>query len=88
MDYMDADSKAAKEAELNQYLNSAKAFIKTEGITLDLSRADDCQLVIMYAGWLYEKRKAQSSHVNLPSGGMPRMLRWALNNRLFEEKVA
>ena len=86
MDYMDAESKAQKEAELTHYLNSAKAFIKTEGVTLDMSRIDDCQLVIMYAAWLYDKRKTQSSY-NGQEHGMPRMLRWALNNRLFSQKV-
>lgn len=87
MDYMDADSKAAKEAELTQYINSAKAFITTEGVTLDMTKVEDCQLIIMYASWMYEKRKGQSSYNSQYNGGMPRMLRWALNNRLFSQKV-
>ena len=79
-DYMDATSKTAKETELTQYLNAAKGFISKEGITLDLTNISDCMLVVMYAGWLYEKRKDDTA-------GMPRMLRWNLNNRLFSEKV-
>lgn len=79
-DYMDDDASEAKETELTQYLNAAKGYIATEGITLDLTNISDCMLVVMYAGWLYEKRKDASV-------GMPRMLRWNLNNRLFSEKV-
>lgn len=86
-DYMDSESLERKEAELNQYINSAQKFIETEGITLDLDDAGDCQLVIMYASWLYEKRKAVSTGLNSGVVSMPRMLRWNLNNRLFHQKV-
>lgn len=86
-EYMDEDALEAKEDELAQYLNSAKKFIATEGITLDLEDSGDCQLVVMYAQWLYEKRKAVSSGYRTGTGAMPRMLRWNLNNRLFHEKV-
>lgn len=66
-----------KQALLDQCLSSARAFIQREGITLTDS-AEDGMLVVMYAAYLYRKRT-----VNEP---MPRMLRWALNNRLFAEK--
>ena len=79
-DYMDSDAKTAKETELTQYITAAEAYIAREGITLDLTQIGDCMLVVMYAGWLYDKRKADSA-------GMPRMLRWNLNNRLFSQKV-
>lgn len=87
LDYMDDEAKEDKEAELTQYLNSAKKFITTEGITLNLNDVGDCQLVIMYASWLYDKRKAVSSGYSTSNGAMPRMLRWNLNNRLFQENV-
>lgn len=86
-EYMDDEALEQKEAELTQYLNSAKKFIATEGITLDLDDLGDCQLVVMYAQWLYEKRKAVSTGYSTANGVMPRMLRWNLNNRLFSEKV-
>lgn len=69
---------------LDEYLifliSSAKEFISKEGITLTASQ-DDALLVEMYAAYLYRKRKEQQDE-------MPRMLRWALNNRLFSEKGA
>lgn len=80
-DYMDEEAKADKDAELTQYLDTAKAFIKREGITLSLDDISDCMLVVMYASWLYEKRRANEDN------GMPRMLRYELNNRLFQEKI-
>ena len=52
---------------------AAEAEIAREGITLDL--------LVMYAGYLY-RRRADSD------AGMPRMLRYALNNRLFAQKMA
>ena len=42
---------------------------------------EDNELIVMYAAYLYRKRAED----NPP---MPRMLRWALNNRLFSEKVS
>ena len=59
---------------LSQLINAAKEFITKEGVSLTES-AEDTQLVIMYAAYLYRKRATDE--------GMPRMLRWALNNRLF-----
>lgn len=80
-DYMDQESRIQKETELLFYINSAKEFIRREGITLTDS-VGDAQLIVMYSAWLYERRKAPESNQ-----GMPRMLRWNLNNRLFEEKI-
>jgi len=78
--YMDADAVAEIEQQLVVYLNAAAEFIAREGITLDTeNQTGDALLLVMYAAWLYEKRKT-----NEP---MPRMLRWNLNNRLFSEKV-
>ena len=59
---------------LSQLINAAKEFITKEGVNLTES-AEDTQLVVMYAAYLYRKRATDE--------GMPRMLRWALNNRLF-----
>lgn len=67
-----------KQALLDQCIVSAKDFIKREGIHLADS-AEDTQLVVMYAAYLYRKRA-----INEP---MPRMLRFTLNNRLLSEKM-
>ena len=69
----------AYDERLSQYLTSAKDAIKKEGITLDDSIVSDGNLVVMYAAWMWRKRDTNE--------GMPRMLRWQLNNRLFGEKV-
>jgi len=61
-------------------LRVAEQMITREGITLAASE-EDANLVVMYAAYLYRKR-AEDTPV------MPRMLRWALNNRLFSEKVS
>ena len=60
-------------------ISTAKQEIAREGITLTDSFEDN-NLVVMYAAWLYRKR-AEDTPV------MPRMLRYALNNRVFSEKV-
>ncbi len=65
---------------LANLLEAAKQMIAREGIALTES-AEDVNLVVMYAAWLYRKR-AEDNPV------MPRMLRWALNNRLFSQKVS
>lgn len=81
-DYMDAEAKAAKESELLQYLNAAREFITREGIDLEEDSLGDAQILVMYASWLYGRRKAGNDY-----GAMPRMLRYALNNRLFEQDI-
>lgn len=63
---------------------AARDYISTEGITLDESTGD-AMLIEMYAAWLYRERR-QADHY-ATQRGMPRMLRWALNNRLFQEKA-
>lgn len=60
--------------QLEQLLSAAQSFITREGVTLTDS-VEDAQLIIMYAAYLYRKRATDE--------GMPRMLRWALNNRIF-----
>lgn len=69
----------AYDARLTEYLNSAVRFIEKEGITLDMQSYDDSTLVVMYAAWLWRRRDSMD--------GMPRMLRYLMNNRLFSEKV-
>lgn len=70
----------AYDVRLSAIIDAAIAAIQTEGITLDSERADDMQLVVMYSAWLWRRRDSMDA--------MPRMLRWALNNRLFSQKAS
>lgn len=67
-----------RQAYLQQAISAAQAFITREGISLTES-IEDGQLVEMYAAYLVRKRATEEA--------MPRMLRWALNNRLFSQKA-
>ena len=69
----------AYDDRLGQYIVSAKKNIGIEGVTLDADDVHDCNLVIQYAAWLWRKR--------INGEGMPRMLRWELNQRLIHEKL-
>ena len=66
------------DTRLTAYLEAAQAQMTREGITLQSSVADDT-LTIMYAAWMWRRRDSGE--------GMPRMLRYALNNRLFAQKA-
>lgn len=71
-------SAAEYDNRLLQYLQVASDMITREGVTLT-SSFEDSQLVVMYASWLWRKRDSGE--------GMPRMLRYQLNNRIFSEKM-
>ena len=64
---------------LDKVIDAAKSYIATEGINVDCSTGDG-MLVEMYAAYLYRRRREENVT-------MPRMLRWALNNRLFSQKA-
>lgn len=71
----------AYEDRLNSIVIAAVQAITAEGVsTFDQTDALDRQLVVMYASWLWSKRRTGE--------GMPKMLRYALNNRVFSEKMA
>lgn len=65
---------------LSQMISSAEGMIAREGIVLDSKKAEDTQLVVMYAAYLYRRRRDENP-------AMPRSLRFALNNRLFSQKA-
>ena len=70
----------AYNTRLEQLLTVAQSAITEEGAsTLDASDPLDMQLIVMYAAWLWRRRDDMS--------GMPRMLRWTLNNRIMAEKA-
>ena len=86
-DYMDEESRTAKNLELMQYIETAEVFIEREGIVLE-DTVSDQMLVSMYAMWLYDKRKTTGSkYTSYYIQNMPRMLRYNLNNRLLQQKV-
>ena len=65
---------------LTQYLHTAVIEIEREGATLDLeNNIDHNSLVIDYAAWMWRKRDTGE--------GMPRMIRYALNNLVFSQKT-
>lgn len=67
----------AYDARLAEYITAAEREITREGITLT---DEDDHIVTMYAAWLWRRRDTGE--------GMPRMVRYALNNRVFSEKMA
>ena len=71
---------ATRTAQLTQLINAALQLIAREGVTLDEPYSfEDGNLVVMYASYLFRKRATDEP--------MPRMLRWALNNRIFSAKA-
>lgn len=71
-------SSTSYDTRLTQYIETAKKAITREGASLS-DEVEDVQLVAMYAGWLWRKRDT--------GDGMPRSLRYMLNNRIFSEKM-
>ena len=65
---------------LGMLIEAAQGAIATEGITIDYESVEDCNIVVMYASYLYRKRLGDD-----PS--MPRMLRYTMNNKLFAQKA-
>lgn len=88
-DFMDTESRQSKDAELLNYLEASVQMIEREGVTLIPENMDDKFLVVMYATWLYDKRKTTGSkYTSYYIQNMPRMLRYNLNNRLLQQKAS
>ena len=66
---------------LNNLIQVSRSAIAREGITLNSASVEDCNLIVMYAAYLFRKRVEDVAP-------MPRMLRYALNNRVMAEKGA
>lgn len=70
----------AYDTRLEQLLLDAAAQVRREGVdNLNTDNLDDATTVIMYADWMWRKRDTME--------GMPRMLRWRLNNRIMARKA-
>ena len=61
-------------------LTSAKSAIEREGITLDADNAEDNNLIVGYATWLFQQREK-------PEMEMPRWLRYNLNNKVLHQRA-
>ena len=69
----------AYDSRLTEIIKSSFEMITREGATLDVSKPEDAQLVVMYSVWTWRRRDTGE--------GMPRMLRYQLNNRVLGEKI-
>lgn len=69
----------AYDDRLQAYLESAQVEIEREGASIDPSNIGDMQLVVSYAAWMWRRRDEMT--------GMPRMLRYQLNNKIFSGKM-
>lgn len=67
------------DTRLTSLLNTAKKEIEKEGATIDENETEDAELIIDYARYLWQSRRGD----NNPESGIPRNLRWRINNRLF-----
>ena len=73
-------SSTAYDSRLGQYLTSAKTEIVREGVSFPTTLGvDDMQLIVMYATWMWKKRETGE--------GMPRMIRYLLNQKVFSQKM-
>ena len=71
---------ATRLAQLQHLITTAIQLIAREGAMLpEPYSVEDGHLIVMYAAYLFRKRATEEP--------MPRMLRWALNNRIFSEKA-
>lgn len=81
-----------------QLIKAAKAYLTRKGITLDLTDIGDCNIVVMFAAYLYRGRNYVAptgdstnnsffATTSNNAGDMPRMLKRAINNRLLSQKV-
>ena len=69
----------AYDERLAAYIDSAREEIIRQGAVLSDSSVSDAQLVVMYAAWMWRRRDT--------GDGMPRMIRYALNNKIFAGKI-
>ena len=77
---------------LAQLIQAAKTEITREGIVLsdDAYSFDEANVIVMYAAYLYNMRRPVEDGYRtdaLYPQGMPYMLRYALNNVLFAQKM-
>ena len=73
-------STTAYDSRLGQYITSAQVEVSREGVSFpETLTLDDMQLIVMYAAWMWKRRES--------GDGMPRMVRYLLNNRIVAQKM-
>ena len=73
-------STTAYDSRLGQYITSAQAEVSREGVSFpETLTLEDMQLIVMYAAWMWKRRES--------GDGMPRMVRYLLNNRIVAQKM-
>ncbi len=73
-------STTSYDERLTEIIKSSYQMIVREGAaTLNVDTLEDAQLVVMYSAWIWRRRDTGE--------GMPRMLRYQLNNRVLGEKA-
>lgn len=73
-------STSAYDERLTEIIKNSFQMIVREGAaTLNADVLEDAQLIVMYSAWVWRRRDSGE--------GMPRMVRWALNNRILSEKA-
>ena len=70
----------AYDTRLTALINASVSAVIREGVSTLSDSAEDMQMIVMYAGWLWRKRDT--------GDGVPRNLRWMLNNRIMSEKAS
>lgn len=70
---------ASYDSRLTAIINASVSAVVREGVSTLSDSAEDIQMIVMYAEWLWRKRDTGE--------GIPRNLRWMLNNRIFSEKA-
>lgn len=68
------------DTRLDQIIASSMIAIEDAGATLDLENAQHCQVIIIYSAWMWRRRDTGAP--------MPAMVRRALNNLVFGQKMA
>lgn len=75
-EFLDAQAIAARDAQLQLYIDSAIEFMEIEGA--DFSSKKGQLLIILYAAWLYEHPNAKE---------LPEAIRWNLNNKFLSDHI-
>lgn len=70
----------AYDTRFRTLLRVAYDSIVREGIQLQPAMPEHADLVVSYAAWLWRKRDS--------GDGLPRWLRWRMNNLLLEQKMS
>lgn len=78
MDIGISSSSTIYDGRLDAYINRAIAEIERQGATLS-ETSESTELIIAYAAWLWRTRDTMA--------GMPRSLRFSLNNLIFSQKM-